>query len=358
IDGRLAFGTSKAIKLVVTKTAGLNQIDDSIFPLRRVSSPLPAKSLYAYSFSSGKYSLEATAENISPSFSVEMSQVVDFRDEELLLRAALSLDVKDAPLKELLVAFPAELAVNRVKGSRVRADEYELVSSGETSKKTKLLRVPLLPDTMGKVDIELFFERNIRGAVSTDIPVVRVEKAKSARGYLLLAASRGLSLTASDTAGLKKVHPGSIPFKIPGLLLSYKFKGWNWSGKVEITHEKTSLVSDTFHLATVGEGAVYGLSFFNYRISGAPTDKLMIVLRKGMNNPEFTGADIVDWRKIKEDDDRQYWQVNFKEKLFGDYKLLATYESPLPSGKKSVSMRFGDVFTENAAAASGFIVIA
>ncbi|NOY74469.1 MAG: hypothetical protein GXP32_01595, partial [Kiritimatiellaeota bacterium] len=229
---------------------------------------------------------------------------------------------------------------------------------GAASKSMKLLRVPLSPGAIGKVDLELFFEKNIRGTASLDIPVLRVLKAKSVRGYLLLAASRGLSLAGSGTVELKKVHPGSVPFKIPGLLLSYKFKGQKWSGKVDITHEKTSFVSEIFHLSTVGEGAVYGLSFFNYRISGAPTDKLVVALRKGMNNPEFTGADIVDWRKIKENESHQFWRVNFKEKLFGDYKLLVTYESSLLSDKKTAVLRFGDIFTENAAAESGFIVVA
>ncbi|MCK5844363.1 MAG: hypothetical protein KAG97_06620, partial [Victivallales bacterium] len=62
--------------------------------------------------------------------------------------------------------------------------------------------------------------------------------------------------------------------------------------------------------------------------------------------------------KIKEKESRQFWQVNFKEKLFGDYKLLVTYESPLSSGGKPSDVRFGDIYTENAAAESGFIVIA
>jgi len=352
VDGYLSFGTNKAIKLIIDKVSGLNQVDTRIFPIKYASSRVPQRSVYTYRFSGNKYSLLTNADNIMPSYTVDLNHIVSFKDEDMLVTSKCSLDIKDAPLRELMVKYPSELTVNRVEGRYVINDDYELSKkNGE-----KWVKVPFKKNTMGKVDITLNFECNIGTGKNLSIPLVYIDKAKSVRGYLLLAAARGLSLKVDNLKNLRKIHPGSLPFRFPGVQLSYKFKGQNWSGNISATREKSSFVSEIFHLATVGEGAVYGMSIFNYRIAGAPVDKITIAMGKGVKNPEFTGGSIIDWKKVKEDAKHQFWQVNFREKLFGDYKLLASYELPLSRDEKSDYI-FGNIFTEGAEGENGFIVI-
>lgn len=352
VDGYLSFGTNKAVKLIIDKVSGLSQVDTRAFPIKQAPCPIPKRSVYTYRFSGNEYSLETNADNIMPSYTVDLNHIVNFKDEDMLVTAMCSLDIKDAPLRELMVKYPKDLTVNRVEGRDVKPDDYELVTkNGE-----KWVKVPFKENTMGKVDVVLNFEKNIGAGKNLELPLVFIDKAKSVRGYLLLAAARGLSLKAEDLKNLRKIHPGSVPFRFPGVQLSYKFKGQDWSGKVSATREKTSFVSEIFHLSTVGEGAIYGITIFNYRISGAPVDKITLAFGKGLKNPEFTGGGIVDWKKVREDENNQYWQVNFREKLFGEYKLLATYEQPRTSDEKTDYI-FGNVFTEGAEGENGFIVI-
>ncbi len=360
IDGYLSFGTNKAVKLIIGKVSGLNQVDTRSFPIKMAGCKLPKRSLYTYTFSGNKYSLESQADNIQPSYSVDLYHTVNFKDEDMLVKSDLNMDVKDAPLRELIISFPADFSVNRVVGRSVIPDDYEVLTKSDK----KYLKIPFRKNTMGKVNLEISIEKNISKSIAdsskskktlVEIPSIYIDKAKSVRGELLLAAARGLSLEGSEMKNLRKIHPSSASTRIPGLQLSYKFKGQDWSGKVSVTHEKTSFISEIFHLASVGEGSIYGMSMFTYRISGAPVDKIVIALNKSLKNPEFTGGNIIDWKQIKGNKTHNLWQVNFREKLFGDYMLLATYETILSND--APAYRIGDVFTVGSDAESGFIVI-
>ncbi len=355
IDGYLAFGTNGAIKLIVDKTSGLNQIDNSAFPslseLRRKTKDLPKRSLFTYRFSGEKYSLETSADNIMPNYTVDLNYVLTFKDEDLLARAILSLDIKDAPLRELLVRYSSDMTVNRVEGRNAMADDYELFEKDGQ----KWLKIPFAPDTIGKADLFINFEKSMKKATSTKIPSFFIDKAKSVRGFIMLSANRGLSLSVEDLKNLRRIHTGSAPLREPGLQHAFRFKDQDWDGKVSVVHEQVNIVSEVFHIGSVGEGTLYGSSIFTYHVSGAPVDKIQLKVNPLLKNLEFTGGNIIDWKMIDDKPEFQAWQVNFREKIFGDYTLLATYETPLSGSDTNYKM--GDLNTSGAGAENGFIAL-
>jgi len=187
------------------------------------------------------------------------------------------------------------------------------------------------------------------------IPAIFIDKAKNVRGYLLLSAVQGLSLKTADLQKLRQIHTGSAPVREPGLQLAYRFKDQDWAGKLEIIHEKASIVSEVCHIGSIGEGTLYGSSVFSFHISGAPLKKFLVSVNPQMKNLEFTGRDIVDWKKLTSEDGRQQYQVNLREKIFGDYTLLASYEAKLGTGE--ALCRFGDLTCDSADAENGFIIL-
>ncbi|HCE43766.1 MAG TPA: hypothetical protein DET40_09475 [Lentisphaeria bacterium] len=356
LDGYLAFGTNGAIKLIVDKTSGLNQIDNSSFPAvdnRRRSKELPRKSLFTYKFSGEKYSLDTSADNIMPNYTVDLNYVLTFKDEDLLLRANCSLDIKDAPLRELLIRYSNDVTVNRVEGRSTLSDDYETFEKDGK----KWLKIPFAPDTTGKTDVFINFEKSMKNLQSTQIPAIFIESAKSVRGHILLAANRGLSLIVEDRdlKNLRKYPTGSAPLREPGLQHNLRFKDQDWEGKVTVVHEQVNMVSEVFHIGSVGEGTIYGSSIFTYHVSGAPMDKIQLKINPSVKNLEFTGGNIIDWKLLEDNLESQTWQVNFKEKIFGDYTLLATYETPLIGAE--TKYRMGDLSTVGAGAETGFIAL-
>ena len=172
-EGNMAFGTDHAIKLLVDKTSGLEQIDNTAFPRivldggGKLMAP-PSKSAFSYHFTDGKYSMTVNADNIIPNFSADINYLMNFKDDDMVLRMVATLDVKDAPLKELLVRYDDALTVTRVEGQLVVPDEYELF----TKDGAKWLRIPFKPDTMGKTTAQANFEKRLAGAASTSIPKI------------------------------------------------------------------------------------------------------------------------------------------------------------------------------------------
>lgn len=352
-DGSIAFGTNKAVKLIIVNTQGLNQIDNAAFPATSSQDAmLSAKSLFTYMFSGGHYGLTAKAENISPSCSAELTYILNFKDEDLQIRAECALDIKDAPLKELVVKYDPALMLNRVEGAKVLANDYEITSK----EGFKYLKIPFRPDTTGSTTVNVFFEKNFRDVEKLQIPAFIMENVKSVRGYMLLAAAKGLLINAGEMKELRQVYTGSAPIQYPGLQLVYRLKNQDWHGSVEIKHETPSVVSEVFDLLSLGDGSVYGSSLFSYHISGAPLKKLIYSVDKSIKNLEFSGKDILDWKKVKEaDGGKEIWELNLREKIFGDVNFLVTYEIPLQGVE--TSLKTCGIATENAVSENAFIAI-
>lgn len=351
-DGQLAFGTCRALRLIIDKVEGLSQIDNKAFTLPELpetsnASILPTRSLYTYQLPGGKWSLDARADNIEPVCSLSMNCAVAVKDEDLSLKAVLELDIKDAPLKELCVAYDSDLTFGHVEGSCVKAGEYELSKAGGVN----MLRLPLKPDTIGKASLVLYFDKPAKDRLQLKIPSLQAQGMKSVRGYLLLSADKGLSVKTSALKGLKEVNLGSAPMREPGLQLVYRFKDEGWGGMLEVKRERTSLVAEAFHLASVGEGAVYGSSIFSLHVTGAPIDKLTFQVDPAMRNLEFTGRGVTGWRKAS----GELWTLSLGEKILGDITILATYELPLQGA--SSKARLGAVSLSGADSESGYIAI-
>ena len=354
LDGALAFGSNRAVKLLIEETSGLAQVDNASFPLTKgLNAQLPTRSLFTYRFSGDKYTLTVKADNVSPSCSLELWYTLNFRDDDLQVKALCSLEIKDAPLRDLLVKYDPSLTVSRIEGPGVLPNDYELINKDGG----KWLKVHLKPETIGKTSISLNFEKNMKEKSGTVLPTIFIDGMKSVRGSLMLASAKGLSLQAAELKNLKEVHTGSAPIHEPGLKFAYRFKDQEWSGSVAIKREKTALASEVFHLLSIGEGTIYGSAMFSYHISGAPLDKFRFGVHSSIKNLEFTGRDIVDWKKIKEagEDGMEQWELNLCEKIMGDFSILATYEMTLSSGENIC--RMGGIYTENAEAESGFIAV-
>ncbi len=354
-DGAMAFGTNGAIKLIVEKSAGLSQTDTNSFPRladhKGDSLQMPRRSVFTYRFSGGDYVLETGADNIISSYMVDLSYIVNFKNEDMYARAACSLDIKDAPLRELMLRYDGDMTVNRVEGPRVVPDDYELLEKDGA----KWIKIPFLPDTMGKTDLYVSFEKNVKDPSKIKIPSLFIENTKSLRGYLLLSAARGLLINPVSETGLRRIHSGSSPVREPGLQYAYRLKGQEWNCEVSVSREKATIVSNIFNISSVGEGTVYVSSAFTFHISGAPVSKLLFTMNPQYRNIEFTGRDIVDWKKLSEDESSQIWQVNFKDKIFGDFNLLATCEFLLPGAEAECVL--GDIGAKDAQVETGDLVV-
>ena len=353
LDGSLRFGSGRGVKLLIEKTPGLVQIDNSSFS----KTQLPQHTFallnpLSYSFSGGEYQLNAKVENISPSYTANMNCVSTCGDRALQVRLDCTLDIKDAPLRELTIQYEPGLTFSRVIGKYINPQDYDLISA----KSKKTVKVSFREPVYGKVAFSIYFERELKNCTSFKVPNFKIEGAKSVRGYLLLAVDRGLKLMPEKLKNLTPVHPGSLPIRQNRLQYAYLFRTQDWNGIVKIEHVKGNIVSEVFNLVSAGEGTAYGSSILSFHISGAPVDSLRFIVGDAMKNLEFKGRNIISRKKIGPGKKGfSIWEVKLRKKQLGDITLLATYEISIKDGG---ILRLGAISAADADFSSNFTALA
>ncbi|MFA4943229.1 MAG: hypothetical protein WC789_00835 [Lentisphaeria bacterium] len=350
-SGFLLLGADSAIKLQVTKAAGLTQIDQGAFPRAALGlpdtppRPLPARGLYAYQYANLPCQLEVTAEDIVTGLFVEDRLVLSLENNALALAAVTELDIRDAPAREVVLEVAPDWTVANVAGARL-ADHDVRDREGR-----RFLHLHFREALSGRNLVEVRLEKALgEGAAAFAAPLYRVQGAKAERGWLICRAEQGIRLKAEAVANLREVQPGSLPTRVPGAQSAYRFKEPAWSARFLVEQAAPSIHAELFHLLSVGEGAVFGSCSVTYNIGSAPVRGFRLRVPAGCQNVEFTGRDIRNWRQEGEE-----YAVFLQDKVAGDYTLLVTWDQPLPAAGE---VALGGIRTLDTESTTGYLVLA
>ncbi|NOS72756.1 MAG: hypothetical protein HOP33_22880, partial [Verrucomicrobia bacterium] len=327
--GYLRVVNEGAVRIEVTQSSGLSQISPEQFPESDATKAV-LRSLgsqrFAYRFSSAEYSLRAQADQIQPELAVSEVLAYHHGQNELSIEAELELDVREAPLRELLLRVPKGYALARITASGM--NDYFLRDPAEESDSE--LRIVYGQPVSGRQVIQLRFERNkpLAGA-DWILPRVEVVRAKSVRGNVGISADAGFRLTIGRTQGLTEITTAFFPRKVANLQSAFRLSEPGWEATMRVERLPQTVQADVFHLFSIGEGVAYGSSVMNYVISGAPVSALRVELSDEYFNVEFTGKDVRNWQKTTNG-----YVVQLHSPVAGSYTLLATYERPFkPQGE-------------------------
>ncbi len=315
-----------AVRLEVAQARGLSQISPEQFPetdATRATLAVAGSQRFAYRFSDANYALRVQADQILPELTV--SEVLTYRlgENELSADAEIELDVREAPLRELVLRVPKGYAVARLTASGLT--DYFL-RDPEDQPDAELRLVYGQPVT-GRQLVQLRLERNKPLAeASWVLPRVEVARAKSTRGHIGIAADAGFRLTPERVHALTEIATAFFPRKVPGLQTAFRLNDPAWQATAKVERLPQTVQADALHLFSIGEGVAYGSSLINYTISGAPVSVFRIELADEYFNVEFTGKDIRSWQKKD-----GVYLVQLHTPVSGSYALLATYERPFKS---------------------------
>ncbi len=310
-----------AVRLEVLEASGLSQISPEQVPQTETTRALmPAQSTqaFAYRFSGSGYRLRIQADNILPE--VAASEVLSYHlaETEMAIDAELELDIREAPLREVLLRVPQgySLAGLTAPGS----SDHFISDSGDTN--SAQLRVVYGNPVSGRQLIKLRLERN-EPLQDTRwvLPRVEVAKAKSVRGHVGVSADAGFRVTPATTQGLTEIATAFFPKQVSGIQAAYRVSEPEWQAALNVERLPQTIQADVFHLFSVGEGIAYGSTVVNYLVSGAPVSLLRFELSDEYANVEFTGKNVRSWQKTTNG-----FQVQLHQAVSGSYTLLATYE--------------------------------
>ncbi len=348
--GYLKIVNEGAVRLETLKASGLSQISPGQFPQTEATKsmiPNNATQVFAYRFSSGVFELRIQADNILPELSV--SEVLSYRlgETEQSIDAEIEIDVREAPLRELLLHVPKGFAAAHIVASGM--SDYFLTDPADQP--DAQLRIVYGTPALGRLLVQLRLERNSPAAgTSWNLPRVEVVKAKSVRGHVGIAADAGFRLTPATTKGLTELATAFYPKKTPGLQSAFRLSDPLWQATMNIERLPQSIQVDAFHLFSVGEGIAYGSTVANYLISGAPISAFKVGLTNEYFNVEFTGKDVRNWQKI----DGGYL-VQLHTPVSGPYTLLATYERPFKA--QGETLRFTGAQPLDAQSEQGYTIV-
>ncbi|MBN1809847.1 MAG: hypothetical protein JW909_12340 [Planctomycetes bacterium] len=346
--GYLTVGTDSAIRLMMNTTGGLSQIDNSAFPRivldREHPRHLPGSNAFYYMYATTPYQVNVTLSDIVPAYDASSSLAMSVREDDLVMTADMNLDIREAPIRNIVVEIPAGFMVSSVQGALV--DDYTVRSEGASEVEVHFSR-PVLGTTL--VNLRLELGKSPVGA-ALKIAGFKVRGAKNERGDIVIGAEEGVDLDAPRIDGLREVHAGSITTKLPDPKFAYRFRSSEWSMEMNAKEKSAGIGVEGFHLMSLGDGVLYGSVTILYFISGAPVDEFHFRIPKEFQNVEFISKDVRRWSNNGE-----HWTVFLQQKVIGHYELLVTYNLNYDSGDTVV---VGGVECEQVDTQTGFIVVA
>ncbi|TAK90436.1 MAG: hypothetical protein EPO07_20400 [Verrucomicrobia bacterium] len=353
-----------AVRLEVAQASGLSQISPEQFPESDTTKSVlraTGSQRFAYRFSSADYSLRVQADQIQPELTVSEVLAYHHGQNELAIEVEIELDVREAPLRELLLTVPRGYVIARINASGM--NDYFLSepltrpsatlspSDGERdgvrgASDQSELRIVYGQPVSGRQVVQLRLERNKPlNESSWALPRVEVVKAKSVRGNVGISADAGFRLTAERTLALTEIATAFFPRKVANLQAAFRLSEPSWQATMRVERLPQTVQADAFHLFSIGEGVAYGSSVMNYVISGAPMSALRVELSDEYGNVEFTGKDVRNWQRTTNG-----YVVQLHSPVAGAYTLLATYERPFKSAGETLAFtgaRPGDAQSES-----------
>jgi hypothetical protein len=312
-----------AVRLEVAQASGLSQISPDQFPesdATRAALRITGSQRFAYRFSGADFALRIQADQILPELTVSQLLAYNLGENELAIDAEIELDIREAPLRELLLHVPKQYAIARLNASGL-SDYFLREPEGEPDAE---LRLVYGQPVSGRQVVQLRLEHNKPlGEATCVLPRIDIPKAKSVRGHVAVAADAGFRLTSERTQALTEIATAFFPRKVAGIQAAFRLSDAAWQAALHVERLPQTVQADAFHLFSIGEGIAYGSSVMNYLISGAPVSAFKIELSDEYFNVEFTGKDIRNWQKTPGG-----YLVQLHTPVSGAYTLLATYERP------------------------------
>jgi hypothetical protein len=312
-----------AVRLEVVQSKGLSQVSPEQFPeTDRTKAALrtPDAQRFAYRFSGADFELKIQADQILPELSVSQLLAYHHGENELAIDCEIEADVREAPLREMLLRVPKGYVVAKLNAANL-SDYFLRDIEGGTDAE---LRIVYGQPVTGRQIIQLRLERNqALGAPEWALPRIEVTKAKSVRGHIAVSSDAGFRLAVARTQGLTEIATAFFPRKLAGIQSAFRLNEPAWQATLRVERLPQSIQADVVHLFSIGEGIAYGSSVLNYLVSGAPISAFKVELSPEYFNVEFTGKDVRNWQKT----DAGY-VVQLHTPVSGAYTLLTTYERP------------------------------
>ncbi|MGE0707622.1 MAG: hypothetical protein AB7N76_08140 [Planctomycetota bacterium] len=200
------------------------------------------------------------------------------------------------------------------------------------------------------------------------IPRFEGEPHSELRGYLGFAPDPAFRLAGAELAGLTPIPADELPrvgLDVPGLVLGYRVEAEGYRGRVEVREKETRVSVTELAHHRVHERVLTSELRLDLDVSGAPLDKLVLLVPKG-TGPLVTvrGEGVLRETEVlgAAKDGRDRLQVSFARRLSGERSLQVSFQTKLPApatngGDETFTASLPQVAVEDATRAHGTLAV-
>ena len=310
-----------AVRLNVLGTTGLSRITPDTAPngppQSKVSQVYPEQR-FAFRHSSGAYSLTIQASMIQPDIAASTLMLYYLDYDQTRIEADLEIDIREAPIRDFTLQLPRDYVLADVSSHQLS----DFFLSELPTENVNQLRLVFSRPLLGRHQIKLRLEKNAalegnQWALGRIVPL----GTRQLRGHIGISSIEGYRLTPETVSGVTEIATVYFPKKVSGLQAAFRIAEADWNLILNAAAIPQAVLSDSFHMYTLGNGIINGSSLMHFEISGAPLDTLQFEVPSEYRNLEFTGDDVRNWSQTE-----NRYQVTLQAPIIGSYSLLATFE--------------------------------
>lgn len=327
-DGYVTISNEPALRVRVDAATGLSQIDPRELPQAMRSEQL----LAGFRYLAHPLSLKLKIERVQPQVRSQMSSLASLGLDEDVLSGWVDFQIAKVGIFTVKLKFPARWEVASV-GEKDTVEDFQVATEGGF----KLLTVNLKNQALG--EFRLPFRLTASGSAAPGeavLDVIQVLDTQQDRGLFGVSAPKAFKLTTIDrtkmaSGNVQLLRANGLPSPADhDMPLAYTYTQTPASVKVALERRKTEIRVTGFHVVTVADSGLKISHELKYFIEFAATDRIVFSLPKELDDVfHVKCANLKEKKRLKEADDRSFWELTLQDKLLGTLSVLITHEKDL-----------------------------
>ena len=320
--GLVAVGAREGLKVQIVARSAVQEFDSVDFPVRDfLLNKYRASESALYSFNYMKLPTSLSVKALKLKAEVEVNEKANFSigDDRLIFSSRLAIEIKKAGLFEIVLNLPNEYEIESLSVPGISHWD-------EINKENKRQIILYFKNRIkGRVPGNIVLVKNTDSQVSeVNVPKISLVGEKRHRGDLIISAEHGnrLEILGKQSIGrVVMVNDGSMSMSILRKDWSLKLSREVLTPRIEVESLEAFDFADNRYKVK-GRAVV--------KVENAGTKFLTLQSKQKIQNLEVRGQDIARVEKLSEG----IWRVEFKRKVFGQYKLKYQYQSYYDSSQQ------------------------